>query len=94
MGDSFICNRDGTWTLNPGERIFCTAPGCGWRGKLGDVVDSIIDPKTQRPWRLCPLCRTPAHIDFACETPGCWKTGRYEYFTQRKCWTVCGIGSG
>jgi hypothetical protein len=59
MGDSFICNGDGTWSLNPDERVFCTAPECGWRGKRLDIVNSITDPLTHRSWELCPLCRTP-----------------------------------
>jgi hypothetical protein len=89
MGATFICNGDGTWSRNPNERVFCTAPVCGWRGKQGDVVDSLVDPVTHRTWEICPLCRTPAHIAIACEESGCWKARKYDYFAPGKCWTLC-----
>lgn len=45
-------------------KIKCTE--CKWRGFSQDV-DRVPDPRGEKVWNVCPLCRTPENFDLDIE---------------------------
>jgi hypothetical protein len=68
------------WSLNPDRRVICTAPRCDWHGPAKDV-DRVQDPRGDRIWSVCPLCRTAERIEDTCEYPEtCWASAKFTYY--------------